>query len=64
VVFSAVAVAEDSYNQYRGLGVEPREGRCELIVAHIKSVLCDNDLIAGEAMLDLMAWQLQHIGEP
>ena len=64
MVFSAVAVAEDSYNQYRGLGVEPREGRCELIVAHIKSVLCDNDLIAGEAMLDLMAWQLQHIGEP
>lgn len=64
VVFSAVAVAEDSYNLYRGLGVEPREGPCELIVAHIKSVLCDNDLIAGEAMLDLMAWQLQHIGEP
>ena len=36
IVFTNKPVQDDLYNLYRGLGVVPREGQCELIKGHIK----------------------------
>ena len=54
----------DAYNLFRGLGVTPREGRCGLILSHIEEVICSGDRVAFEAMINLMAWQIQNIGKP
>ena len=32
-----------NYNTWRGLAVEPREGECGKILAHIRDVLCGGD---------------------
>jgi hypothetical protein len=54
----------DVFNLYKGLGVEPKEGDCSLILDHIKEVICSGDEDAYQSMLKLLAWQIQHIGEP
>jgi len=64
IVFTNKPVQDDSYNLYRGLGVVPREGQCELIKGHIKHVFCSDIESAYEAMLDLMGWQIQNVGMP
>jgi len=65
IVFSSRKdLPSDAYNLYRGLGVTPREGCCELILAHIRDVICSGNLRDTTAMLDLMAWQMQNIGQP
>jgi hypothetical protein len=64
IVFTGKPVKPDCLNLYRGLGITPKPGKCSLILAHIKEVLCSGADDRYEAMLSLMAWQLQNIGKP
>lgn len=52
------------YNLYRGLGVTPKPGKCDLILAHVKNMICAGVESDFEAMLNLHAWQIQNIGKP
>jgi hypothetical protein len=63
-VFTSKPVAPDTFNLYRGLGVEPREGECRRIIDHVHEVICSRSTADAEAMLKLLAWQIQNIGEP
>ena len=52
-------------NLFNGFGVEPDASKsCQLILQHINEVICANDRCAAEAMLNLIAWQIQNIGKP
>ena len=64
IVFTKSPVPADAYNLYRGLGVVPRPGPCQRILDHIEEVVCAGNETDFEAMLNLKAWQIQHIGEP
>jgi Family of unknown function (DUF5906) len=64
IAFTSKETPPDTLNLFHGLGVTPRKGNCPLILAHIHEVICSSDAIATEAMLNLMAWQIQHIGQP
>ena len=41
-----------------------RRAIANLILAHVHEVICSGDTVANEAMLNLMAWQMQNIGKP
>jgi hypothetical protein len=62
IAFTNEESSSDTLNLFKGLGVKPREGRCDCILAHIREVICSND--AADAMLKLMAWQMQNVGKP
>jgi Family of unknown function (DUF5906) len=64
IAFTNEALPPDTLNLFRGLGVTPREGCCERVLAHIHEVICSGDDAANDAMLKLMAWQIQNIGKP
>lgn len=64
IVFTGKPAEPHCLNLYRGLGVAPKPGKCDLILAHIKEVLCYGADDRYEAMLSLMAWQIQNIGKP
>jgi hypothetical protein len=64
IAFTSKKLAPDTLNLFKGLGVKPREGCCDLILAHIHEVICAGDAIASDAMQKLMAWQIQNIGKP
>src|SRR5271170_4285258 len=64
VAFTNKPLSADTYNLYRGLGVTPREGKCERILVHVRDVICSGNTADTEAMLKLLAWQIQNIGEP
>lgn len=64
IVFTGRRTAADEFNLFRGLGVEPKRGECELIKAHIEEVICGSDAAMADALMKLMAWQLQNIGKP
>jgi hypothetical protein len=64
IAFTSRPVPDDTMNLYRGLGVTPKEGPCDLILNHVREVICAEDDQATEEMLNLLAWQMQHIGEP
>ena len=52
-------------NLFNGFGVEPDASKsCQLILQHITEVICASDRAATEAMLNLIAWQIQNIGKP
>jgi Family of unknown function (DUF5906) len=62
--FTNKAVSSDTLNLYCGVGVTPREGKCELILKHLFEVICAGVESNFNALVDLFAWQIQHIGEP
>jgi hypothetical protein len=62
IQFTNQNVTEDTFNLFRGLGVTAKAGSCNLIKQHIFEVICSSDEKSYEAMLSLMAWQLQNIG--
>jgi len=64
IVFAPAQQPPDAYNLYRGLGVTPCEGCCERIVAHVRDVVCSGNPTDADAMLKLLAWQIQNIGKP
>jgi hypothetical protein len=64
VVFTNKLVSNDSYNLFTGLGVNPRPGKCDKILTHIKEVICSGNAEANTAFINLKAWQIQNIGIP
>jgi Family of unknown function (DUF5906) len=64
IAFTGQDTSSDTLNLFKGLGVTPREGKCERVLAHIHEVICSGDAVANDAMLKLMAWQIQNIGKP
>jgi hypothetical protein len=64
LAFTNKPVAEDVINLYAGLGVSSAEGCCRRIISHIEEVICAGHKRLAAILLDLFAWQLQHIGEP
>jgi Family of unknown function (DUF5906) len=64
IVFTSKLVADDCFNLFKGLGVEPEEGCCVRQRYHIREVVCADDAKAAVAMEKLLAWQIQNIGKP
>jgi hypothetical protein len=64
IEFTSRQLPADTYNLYRGLGVTPRPGKCTLILEHIRDVLASGDQAVADAMVNLLAWQIQNIGKP
>ena len=64
IAFTGQDTSADTLNLFKGLGVTPKEGYCERVLAHIHKVICSGDDAANDAMLKLMAWQIQNIGKP
>ena len=62
-VFTAES-APDEMNLFRGWGVQPRPGDCSRIRQHVAEVIAAGDAVAGEAFLNLLAWQVQNVGTP
>jgi len=62
IVFTSREGRPDCLNLWTGFGATPQAGRCDLIYQHIKEVICAGNLVAYEAMLNLLAWQVQNIG--
>ena len=52
------------WNLFKGYGVTPTQGSCQLILQHIKEVICAGDVVVYEAFLNLIAWQFQNVGKP
>src|SRR5208283_3397737 len=63
-VFTNHPIKPAQINLFPGLGVTPTPGKCSRILQHITEVICGGDPIASDAMLKLLAWQLQNIGRP
>ena len=65
IAFANEGTPPDTLNLFKGFGVKPRGGRCcDRILAHIREVICSNDATAADAMMKLMAWQMQNVGKP
>ena len=64
IAFTGKETSSDTLNLFKGLGVTPREGCCERVLAHIHKVICSGDDAANDGTLKLMAWQIQNIGKP
>jgi hypothetical protein len=64
IAFTNKPMAPHVYNLYKGLGVVPKEGSCDLIKKHVEEVICRGDKKKANDLMKLAAWQIQHIGEP
>lgn len=64
IVFTNKTVGDDTYNLFTGFGVIPKKGKCDLILSHIKDVICAGNDLNNTALLNLLAWQIQNIGKP
>ena len=64
VVFTSKPTPADAFNLFRGLGVKPAPGDCSLVLQHVREVIAAGDAETSEGLLNLMAWQIQNIGEP
>ena len=63
-MFANEGAPPDTLNLFKGFGVKPQRGPLRPILAHIREVICSGDAIAADAMLKLMAWQMQNVGKP
>ena len=64
ITFTNDPIDEYTYNLFSGFGVHPASGNCELILNHIKEVICAGCEISYKAFVKLLAWQIQNIGKP
>lgn len=64
IVFTNNEVDDSTYNLFSGFGVKPKPEKCDKILNHIKEVICANDETNNNALLKLLAWQIQNIGQP
>ena len=64
ITFTNNSVDDSTYNLFSGFGVKPKKGNCEKILNHIKEVICSSNEINNDALLKLLAWQIQNIGKP
>lgn len=62
VVFSPEGCASDEYNLWRGFVVEPKEGDCNLYLAHIRDIICGANETHYDYVLAWMADIVQHPG--
>jgi hypothetical protein len=62
VAFTSEPVPPDTMNLFKRFGCEAIEGDCTRIKKHIFEVWCSSDEKLYEAMLNLIAFQLQKIG--
>ena len=62
IVFTSRKVGPDCFNLWTGFGIAPKAGQCKHIYQHIREVICADDQVKYEAMLNLIAWQVQNIG--
>ncbi len=58
-IFDTTSSNPKGYNLFRGWGVEPVAGSCDLILDHIKHILCRDNLEAYEFFLDYYAHMFQ-----
>jgi hypothetical protein len=63
IVFKNEDVAPNELNLFHGFGVDPKAGDCELILSHIREVICSGEELRYERFLDLLAWQIQNVGK-
>lgn len=64
IAFSAGTVKPSALNLFTGFGVDAVPGDCPKILEHIHQVICAGDDAAYEGFLNLLAWQIKHIGRP
>lgn len=64
IVFTNKPVSDDALNLFNGFGLKASPGTTTNIHAHIREIICGGDENAYLAMIKLLAWQLQNIGEP
>lgn len=64
IAFTNQPVDDSTYNLFSGFGVRPAKGNCNLILNHIKEVICAGCETSHDALVKLLAWQLQNIGKP
>jgi hypothetical protein len=58
------AMPEGTYNTWRGFSVDPIPGGCDLLLDHIKTILCDGDEFLYNYVLDWAADMIQDPGNP
>lgn len=64
IAFTAGPVKPRALNLFTGFGVDAVQGKCPRILEHIRIVICAGDDAAYEGFLNLLAWQIRHIGKP
>jgi hypothetical protein len=64
IAFTNKTLPDDTLNLYRGLGVKPAPGPCKRIIAHVREVICGGSEEVADSIINLLAWEIQHIGEP
>lgn len=64
IVFTSSPVPHDCYNLFTGFGVKPVEGEWDKLRLHLLQVICNGDIDDYDALINLLAWQLQNIGKP
>jgi hypothetical protein len=64
VAFTNKDIPTDTMNLFKGLGVIPKKGNCSKILDHIREVICSGNDKDFEAFINLIAWQIQNIGQP
>lgn len=52
------------YNTWEGFSVKPIKGKCELFINHIKEIICNNNPVEYEWVLDWMADLVQNPADP
>ena len=62
LAFTSDQVSPETMNLFKGFGCEAVQGNCSLILRHIFEVWCSSDEKLYDAMLNLIAFQLQKIG--
>lgn len=64
IVFTNEKTDNSTYNLFSGFGIKPKQGKFDKILNHIKEVICAGDESNAEALIKLLAWQIQNIGKP
>lgn len=64
ITFTNKEVSVDTYNLFSGFGTEPKKGNCDLIISHVKDVICSGNEENYNAFNKKVAWEIQNIGEP
>lgn len=57
------AAGKEDYNLWKGFAFEPRPGRCDLYLAHVRDNVCQGDLTKYTYLLGWMAYAVRHPDE-
>jgi hypothetical protein len=57
-------VVGNKLNLWQGWAIEPKKGNWDLMKRHMKEVLCDNDSLGYEYLMNWLAWSLQNPDKP